>query len=247
MFEELLFMIGFAIISITISYILLEYIPEPLNKLVKGLAIIGIVIHELCHIVICIITNTKIHSVSIIKKVHEPDVKHHPGYGGRVTIGKSETLSFLQSLLIALSPIYLSFWLFFFLLEQLLYANLDVLVFFLIVFIMISIILGASPSIADLSNIPKAFNRDPSYSMYQIFLLFLSGVTLWLIMTLYNIYDIHELFYYVLVFVGYYGFKYGLRGLNEMYYSLSKSPKKLKSRSLTRRRLKPRKPRKIEY
>ena len=247
MFEELLFMIGFTIISISISYILLEYIPEPLNKLVKGLAIIGILIHELCHIVMCIMTNTKIHSVSLVQKVHEPDVKHHPGYGGRVTIGKSETLGFLQALLIALAPIYLSFWLFFFLLEQLLYTNLDVLVFFLIVFIMISIILGASPSIADLSSIPKAFSRDPTYSMYQIFLLVLSGVTIWLIMTIYNIYVIHELFYYVFIFVGYYGFKYGLRGLNEMYYSLSKSPKKSKSRSLTRRRLISRKPRKIEY
>ncbi|MFX0073163.1 MAG: hypothetical protein ACFFAO_18955, partial [Candidatus Hermodarchaeota archaeon] len=156
-------------------------------------------------------------------------------------------LAFLQALLIALAPIYLSFWLFFFLLEQLLYANLDVLVFFIIVFVMVSIILGASPSIADLSNIPKAFHRDPTYSMYQIFLLLLSGVTVWLIMTVYTIYVIHELFYYVFIFVGYYGFKYGLRGLNEMYYSLSKSPKKTKSRSLTRRRLKPRKPRKIEY
>ncbi|MFX1294623.1 MAG: hypothetical protein ACFFD2_07195 [Promethearchaeota archaeon] len=247
MFEELLFMIGFAIISISISYILLEYIPEPLNKLVNGLAIIGILIHELCHIVMCIITNTRIHSVSLIQIVHEPDVQHRPGYSGRVTIGHSETLSFLQSLLIALAPIYLSFWLFFFLLEQLLYTNLDVLVFFIIVFIMISIILGASPSIADLSNIPKAFSRDPTYSMYQIFLLFLSGVTVWLIMTIYTIYVIHELFYYVFIFVGYYGFKYGLKGLNEMYYSLSRSPKKTKSRSLTRRRLKPRKPRKIEY
>jgi len=243
MFEELLFMIGFTIISISISYILLEYIPEPLNKLVKGLSVIGILIHELCHIVMCIITNTKIHSVSLIQRVHEPDVKHHPGYGGRVTIGKSETLTFLQSLLIALAPIYLSFWLFFFLLEQLLYANLDVLAFFIIVFVMVSIILGASPSIADVSNIPKAFSRDPTYSIYQIFLLVLSGVTVWLVMTIYTIHVIHEFFYYVFIFVGYYGFKYSLRGLNEMYYSLSKSPKKLKSRSLTRRRLKPKKPR----
>ncbi|MFX1361365.1 MAG: hypothetical protein ACFFDL_15730 [Promethearchaeota archaeon] len=247
MFEELLFMIGFTIISISISYILLEYIPEPLNKLVKGLAIIGIVIHELCHIVMCIITNTKIHSVSLIQRVHEPDVKHHPGFGGRVTIGNSENLAFLQALLIALAPIYLSFWLFFFLLEQLLYRNLDVLIFFIIVFVMISIILGASPSIADICNIPKALNRDPIYSIYQIFLLILSGATVWLIMTLYNINVIHELFYYVFIFVGYYGFKYGLSGLHEMYYSLSKSPKKIKSRNLTRRRLKPKKPRKIKY
>lgn len=239
MFEELLFMIGFAIVSILISYLLREYSPNPIDKIVKALAIIGIIIHELCHIIMCIITNTKIHSYSLIERVDKKDGRRNMLYGGRVTINDTDRLTFLQALLIALAPIYLSFWLFYFLLEQLLYANVSELMFFIILLIMISIILGASPSLVDLLSIPKAFNRDPQYSIYQIFLLLLSGATVWFIITMWNIYIVHDIIFYIVTFFGYYGFKYGFK----VIYSFLR-PKGIKYKKLYRKRLKPIRPKK---
>jgi len=236
MFEELLFMIGFAIASILISYLLLEHLPNPIDKVVKGLAIIGIVIHELCHILMCFITNTKIHGYSLIERVDELDGRRNINYGGRVTIDDTR-LTFLNALLIALAPLYLSFWLFYFLLEQLLYANVSELMFFIILFIMISIIIGASPSRTDLISIPRAFNRDPQYSLYQIFLLLLSGTTVWFIITMWNFYIVHDIIFYIATFFGYYTFKYGFKGI----YLLWK-PRGINNKNLNRKRLKPLKP-----
>jgi len=42
---------------------------------------------------------------------------------------------------------------------------------------MVSIALNAAPSLADFGAIPKAFGNDPSYSFYQMFLLFLSAIS----------------------------------------------------------------------
>ena len=249
MFEEIVFMIGFTIVSIIVSYLLLIVLPSPLNKLMKVLGIVGIVIHEVCHILMCLITNTKIDSYSLVERIDHTDRKSEFEYGGWVKIKTTGRIAFLQALLVALAPIYLSFWLFFFLLDQLLYANVSEVFFFVSIFLMISLVLGASPSIADLSNIPKAISQDPIYSLYQIFILVLSGGTVWLIITLYNIFLIHDIFYYGSVFFSYYVFKYGLKLVNELwryiYHTRRGHSKKTKFRKLTRRRFKPMNPKKL--
>ena len=149
MFEEIIFMVGFAIFSVIMSYILLVVAPEPLNKFFQVLAVLGIVIHELCHVLMCLLTNTQIRTMKIIE-LSDSKSKFGLKYGGRVELKDHVKLSFLQALLIGFAPLYISFWLFFFLWEQLKNPSLEVVIFYLYIFIMVSLVLSAAPSLADL-------------------------------------------------------------------------------------------------
>ena len=64
MFEEIPAIIIFLLFSLVVSYLLLKYTPEPFKKIIVGLMIVGIIIHEFFHVVMCIITNTPIKNVS---------------------------------------------------------------------------------------------------------------------------------------------------------------------------------------
>ncbi len=214
MFDELLIVAGFLIFSIILSYILLKYTPNPLNKLVLGLAIIGIVIHELCHLLMCIITKAPIKSINLLERVklNGPEESQY-GYRGSVTINMEKQLTFLQALLIGVAPLIFSFWLFFSLWDLILTEILDVFGIFIIIFLMISIVLAAAPSAVDILNIPYAFRKDPKYSCYQILLLVLSIISIWFIYLLYPLSLIHEIFNYLIIMVFYYGYKYLFKGI----------------------------------
>ena len=221
MFEELIFMACFLIFSIMISYILIRYTPSPLNKLVLGLALIGIVIHELCHFLMCIITNAPIKSVKLLERIKfygEQGKKY--GYRGSVTINTDKKLTFLQALFIGFAPLIFSFWLFFFLLELILTAVLEAYIVIIFMFIMVSIVLAASPSAADILNIPKAFQDNAKYSCYQILLLIISITSVWILCISYQVSFFHEIVNYLLIMVFYYGFKYGFKGINKILLDL---------------------------
>ena len=47
MFEEVPIILGFMLFSIVVSYILMKYVPQPFLKVVKALAVGGIIIHEI--------------------------------------------------------------------------------------------------------------------------------------------------------------------------------------------------------
>jgi len=91
-------------------------------------------------------------------------------------------LTFMQALLIGVALLIFSFWLFFFLWDLILTEILDIFGFFIIIFLMISIVLAAAPSAVDVLNIPYAFKKDPKYSCYQILLLVLSLTSCWFIL-----------------------------------------------------------------
>jgi len=252
MYEELIVMMLFALCSLIISKLLLDYLPSPLNKIFQVLAIVGIIIHELCHVLMCFLTNTPIDRVKILERTKDNDKEgmKFSSFSGRVIVGENTKLAFLQALLIGLAPTYLSFWLFFFLWNLLSVPNTDIALVFIYFFLMISIFLGATPSVSDLVSISKTFSDDPYYSLYQILLLFISGFSVWLIVMGYEIVLFHEIFYYGLIFIGYYVLKYSFRGINGLYHNLlSKmgiiSKDKIKFKKLTRRRYKPINPKKL--
>ena len=217
MFEELLFMGGFLIFSVIISYILLKYTPSPLNKLVLRLVIIGIIIHEFCHLLMCIITNAPVKSVKLLERIKlngkEGDKN---GYRGSITVNMEKKLTFLQAFLIGFAPLIFSFWLFFFLLDLLFTAELDAYIAIILIFIMVSIVLAAAPSASDILNIPGAFQEDPKYSCYQILLLILSIISVWILCILYQVTFYHEIVNYLLIMIFYYGFKYGFIGIHKI-------------------------------
>ncbi len=243
MFEEIIVMGGFAVVSIIMSFLLLKYAPNPLHAIFRGIAVVGIIIHELSHALMCVVTNTRIRKLKLLER---SDGKSAFGlnYGGRVELKDYVRLTFLQALLIGFAPIYISFWLFFFLWRQLKNPNLDVLTFYIYIFVMISLVLSAAPSFADLLAILGAFQFDWRYSSYQTGLTLLSITTVWLTVTYYQIQFFHEIVTYVLVFIGYYGFKVGFKGLSNMYqHFFSKRSQKridyIKPKALTRRSVKP--------
>jgi len=255
MFEEILIMIGFALFSFCISHILLRYTPEPLNKIVRILAMVGIIIHELLHVLMCILTNARIKKITLLGKrkykgkgkEKENDDKFE--YFGKVRMSDKRRLTFLQALLIGLAPLIFSFWLFFLLWEQILNPQLDIMLFFLYLFIMISTVLAAAPSFEDLTSIPRAFKNDPHYSLYQIFLSTLSIITVWIVIVEFQISFFHEIINYILIMIFYYIFKYSFRGLNELIYKIrfknAIPSNRIKYRAYRRKRFKPTKPRKL--
>ncbi|KKN48863.1 hypothetical protein LCGC14_0648680 [marine sediment metagenome] len=209
MFEELTFIIGFLIFSVIFSYITLKYVGPPFSGIIRGLAMVGIVIHEICHILMCIITRTPIEKVSLIKKVDFKEEQGFEYYGEVLT--NADRVSFLQAALIGLAPLFISFWIFFSLLEMLTTIQVDAVVFTVSVFIMISISLSAAPSIPDLSIILKAFQNDFYNSMYQIFLLLISFLSTFTIGSIFGLQGIHGLFVCLIVTGFYIVYKYGFR------------------------------------
>ncbi|NVM54284.1 MAG: hypothetical protein HWN66_11335 [Candidatus Helarchaeota archaeon] len=184
MFEGLLLIVGFLVFSIIISQLMLKYVPSPFDKLITVFMVVGIIIYEFFHLVMCFIANTPVSSVKFLEKfkTEGPGYKKYE-FNGSLTIKKEEEISFLQAILVGLAPLLLSFWLFFFLLEQLTHLPNPIL-FLIYLFIMFSIVFSAAPSSQDLKCIHLAFSANPEYSAYQIFLLILSIFLVWLIFPL---------------------------------------------------------------
>jgi len=225
--------------SVIISYLLLTYIPEPLDKIIQAISIIGVIIHELCHLLLCLLTNTKVKKVTLVKKIKDRREENKSRFGGEVTLNRRTRISFLQASIISFAPLYISFWLFFSIVELMIDPDINVVLFYIYLFILISITLAAAPSFVDLGTIPKAFHDNPSYSLYQIFLLVLSIFSVWMISFVYKIQFIHEILVYVLIFLSYYAFKYVFKEINYITITMYKVSRTFKYKRFKRRRYKP--------
>ncbi|MHA2283695.1 MAG: hypothetical protein ACXAC5_22870 [Promethearchaeota archaeon] len=249
MFEEIPFILGFMIFSVIFSYVALKYVPPPFSEIIKGLAIVGIVIHELCHYLMCIITRSPIEKVTLIKKLDFKE-EQRLGYYGEVQV-QEHRISFLQAVLIGLAPLYLSFWLFFFLLNILVYSPVEPVVFIICIFVMISISLSAAPSFADFLMIPKVFLNDFNHSMYQVLLIALSFLLTITMLTVFDLQSFHEFFVYLIITGFYFGFKYGFQITGNLLYKNSLVAKTLSNRNnfkrYSRRRHNPEKKRHSYY
>ena len=121
MFEEIPFVLGFLVVSLVLSLIFFRVEYKPLKIVVQVVAIIGVIIHEISHVLMCFVTNTKIDSVVLVNKLeNENEGPSNKIYGGQVNILTNKKLSFLQALVVGLAPLFISFWIFFFLLHEIL-------------------------------------------------------------------------------------------------------------------------------
>ncbi len=214
MFEEIPIIIGFLLFSIVVSYFLLKYVPGTFKKVVIGFMVVGIIIHELFHLLMCLITNTPVERVNLLERIKSEE---HPGYkvyefSGSVTVNRSKGISFLQAVLVAVAPLFFSFWIFFLLLHQVIHPTNEI-IFFICLFIVLSIMFSAAPSSADILCIPRAFRDNPSYSVYQILLLFLSILLVWLLIPFLEFLTIHETILYLSIMLFYYLLKYGFKAV----------------------------------
>jgi len=186
----------------------------------------------------CLVTNIKIDSVVLVNKV-ENEGPSNKTYGGQVNLQPDPRISFLQALVVGLAPLFISFWIFFFLLHQIYNPNTTELIAALYIFFMISLILGSAPSKGDWSQIASAFTYDIEYTLYQLFLIAISVFSVWYIVATLQIPVIHEIINYIFIFIGYYLLKYSFkgayRGVNGLFKKLS-LPRYQSTKRLRRRR-----------
>jgi len=211
MFEEIPFVLGFLVLSLLCSIIFLRVEYKPLKIAVQAVAIVGVIVHEISHVLMCFVTNTKINNITLLKKV-ETDLPSNKIYGGQVNLQPDPRISFLQALVVGLAPLFVSFWFFFFLYRELSNPHTTDLIAILYIFLMISLILGSAPSKGDLYQIASAFTYDLGYTFYQIFLLTSSISTVWIIVESQQIPIFHESITYIFILFGYYALKYLIRG-----------------------------------
>ena len=235
MFEEILMMVVFAITSVTISYICLKFSSYYFWICFQVLAVPGIIIHEMSHMLMCLITGTHIESVAFTAFKRSKRFKNDSRYmfGGQVAVDNQHT-SFLQALLIGLAPMYILFWLFFYSLELFLYADLPDVWGILNFLFMISIILAAAPSFGDLVTIFNSFTFDLRHSLYQVFLLLLSIGTAWLVIEINQWVIPHEIVSYLLIAGIYFAYKYPFMLIRQIFHKLTSDQYRNTVREATR-------------
>jgi hypothetical protein len=184
----------------------------------------------------CFVTNTKINNVTLLKKV-ENDKPSNKLYGGQVNLKSDPRISFLQALVVGLAPLFVSFWLFFFLFSELSNPNTTDWMAIFYVFLMVSLILGSAPSKGDLYQIGSAFTYDIGYTFKQIFLVAISILVVWIAITINHIPMIHESINYFFILVGYYTLKYAIIGVNGVVKHVFKKVSSSTHHSIKHRRL----------
>ena len=117
-------MVGFAIFSNLLSYCLLNRTSGAVSFCFHVLVVPAIMFHEFCHVIMCLLTNTHVEKASLlsIRKVQGGGGNY--SMSGQVRINGNRT-TFLKTFLIGLAPLYILFWIFFFVWDQLKNPNLE--------------------------------------------------------------------------------------------------------------------------
>lgn len=239
MFEEIPFVLGFLVVSSVLSVLFFRVEFKPLKIAVQVVAIVGVIVHEISHVLMCLVTHAKIDDIVLLKK-GEKKGQSNKIYGGQVNIQPDPRISFLQALVIGLAPLFISFWIFFFLLHEFYNPNTTELMAALYIFLMISLFLGSAPSKGDWSQIASAFTYDVEYTLYQLFLVAISIFSVWYIVATLQIPVIHEIINYIFIFIDYYLLKYSFKGVNWGVNGIFKKrsvPRHRSIKHLRRRRL----------
>ena len=215
MFEDLLWFFIIFFSSIAISNLLLRSDTGPFRSILMRLSYIGVLIHELSHFVINLAVGIIPRGIEVRYRIKETGA---PNPHGSVT--SSPKRKFLQAFLICLAPLYISTWLIFWSLAIAFNALYAPLIRILAGFFCFSLFLGAAPSNTDFKNIFRAFEKDPSYSIYQISLVLISILLNWAIISFYNITLMLDVYYYVVIMITYYLLKYGVVGIDKIIENL---------------------------
>jgi len=206
-----------------------------LTVIVKILGVLGIFIHELSHFVMLLITGATPGHFKV----------SYTRQGGSVELKDFKRMTFLQSFLTGIAPLLIISYLAFYCLCVFLSPAFNDLYRVIAAVCMVSFLIGSSPSRIDIYNIGLAFNNDPRYSTYQIGLVLLSTLIVYLASWYIIIPYYYSFLFYILIAIGYYIFKYlfiGIRKIIEYFREkISKQGSSIRSSELYRKRHSPKK------
>ena len=173
------------------------------------IAFVGVFIHEVAHYTMAILLGVKPGKFRVkFQSENGEGVAPH----GSIENPESERNSVLQTFAVAFAPMLVSTFLFMFCLDIIFNIQTELLVKVIAVVFAGSLLIGLGPSGQDVKVVGYSFKNDPRYSVYQIFLLVLSGALIWLFVDLYIIFLPFEVLYYIAYFVVLTFFYFALKG-----------------------------------
>jgi len=242
MIEELAIFFLFLVLSLLARNFLLRKDLGAFNYILLILSFVGVAVHEISHYIMNLAVGIVPEKIEINWRDKETHQRSPQG------LVRSKPRSLLQAVVICLAPLYISTWLFFLSLQVAANTHVHPILRITAIFFCVSLIIGAAPSNADFNNIPKAFRKDPHNSLYQIFLILLSGVILWIIILYTQIVFILDIFYYLAIIGLYLLLRFSFlgvsRGINELQSRNFRKPSKVRLRRFTRTHYKPKRPQK---
>jgi hypothetical protein len=243
MLQEPLIFLGVGILSLILTNFLFSDRAGVLRLVALRLFFIGVIFHEFAHYIMCLAVGKIPKRIQIKWRDDKYGIFRDPH--GRVK--PAESYSFLQAVIVAFAPLYISTWLIFYLWFGVIFTPFyKPIIKTICVFILFSLLLTAAPSAGDFGYIGAAYRKDPKHSWYQILLIGLSIVVLWLFLVAFHITFLLEVFYYVAVAIIYLVLRFSLIGIRRVSYKIShynfKRPQKIRSRHFIRKKYKPTKP-----
>jgi len=199
---------------------------------------VGVIVHELSHRIICLITGVPAYNMRVkYRAENSSSAAPH----GSVSLRQPFQISFTQAFLISFAPLLIGTWIIYFLLQVVLSTSFNPIFRIIAVFCILSILLTISPSKTDLAGIKQGYQNDPQHGQYQIFLITLSFLISWALVGWFNIIFPYEFFYYFIIILSYFFLKYYFLSIriliNKIRYRNGEIPAKVKRR-LVRRRFK---------
>ncbi len=180
---------------------------------------IGVFVHEVAHYTVSAILGAKPANVRV--KYRSQDRTRVAPHGS-VGLPEFERNSLLQTFAISFAPLLVSTFLLMFCLDVIFHIQTELWIKVVAVAFSLSLIIGSEPSGQDIKVIGRSFKNDPRYSVYQISLLVISGVLIWLFVDLYIFLLPFEVLYYIAYFVVLTFFYFALKGA---FWMVGKSAK----------------------
>ena len=242
--DLLLFLIIFICSQILISLIRKGKRLRPFYGILMRLAYIGVAIHEIAHYLASLMVGIKPDNIEIKWKFENTNIVAPHG-----KIQKYKPCSFLQAFLIVFAPLYFSTWLAIGLFTITAYSDFHPILRVITGILLVSVIIGASPSSGDMSTLYKSITWDLTHTLYQFFIVIISILILWSILFATKWLFFLDIFYYLSIAVIYWSIKLSFMAIGKVIFIIrSKNiykPHKLNGKRLTRHRYKPQKAHKL--